>query len=246
MDWNTAWHASDDRLPFDARAGSMLSLQTWPLRQAYGNGSLIAPPARDCNPILAISRLELNRSGVLYRYYLADGGAGVEVSFLQVLSHSRGEASEVLYCTRLARLVAETAEEQEVYTGAAGCGLGDQHYTLWRAQLSHCGYDEEDLNFAFGADDGLDYQRDAGDPASGFIAPYTGTETPLGPGAAAIGARQLYYMPYARELDGGAGKESLLIASATPHGVCGDAGRRHLLVEFVIGVPLEAAAVAIT
>lgn len=239
MDWKNAFGTlRRGRLPLDARVGHALSLQTWPLMHAYGSGSLIAPPEQDSNTILAISQLKLNLTGVLYRYHLAGRDPLDSACYLQVYQDGCGELAELLYCTRLARLVPGTAAQQDAYTGALGCGLGDNCYTLWRTQLVDCGFGEEDLNFAFGADDGLDYARDAGDPDTGFIPPYTGTETAAGGDGTAAAPQQLHFMPYARELGGVGGKEYLLITAASRQADDG-AGRRRLHVDFAIGIPVQ-------
>ena len=144
-----------------------------------------------------------------------------------------------MYCTRVARLIPETADDQDVYTGAAGAGLGERSYTIWRAQLADLGYDAATLDLAFGHDDGIAYWRDAGDPASDFIAPYRGSATRIDDAGGQHGRRRdIYFMPYARELRGG-GSEHLLITTAILTSVDGDASQRGIDVEFVVGIPLE-------
>jgi hypothetical protein len=51
-------------------------------------------------------------------------------------------------------------------------------------------------------------------------------------------------MTYARELDG-VGKEFLLITTEILRSVNGDAGKRGIHVDFVIGIPVEQERVAI-
>lgn len=229
---------ADQQLPLGARIGSLVSLQQSPLLRASAAGSLIRMPNGGDTRILAISRIKLNLSGKLYRYYL-DKGDEADEKFLQVYVNEQGDVAEILYCTQLARVVPETVEDQEAYTGEAGYGLGDRSYTLWRAQLGDYGLDQQDLDAAFGAEEGLEYLRDAGNPDADFVAPFEGSETRVDDSAGQSGLQQqMYLMPYVRELDG-AGREFLLITTEILRSVNGDAGKRGIHVDFVIGIPVE-------
>lgn len=231
--------AADQQLPLGARIGSVVSLQQSPLLRASAAGSLIRMPNGSDSRILAVSRIKLNLSGKLYRYYLDKGDDADDEKFLQVYVNEQGQVAEILYCTQLARVIPETAEDQEAYTGEAGYGLGDASYTLWRAQLDGYGIDQHDLELAFGSEEGLEYLRDAGDPDAAFVAPFNGTETRVDDAGGMGGLLQeMYLMPYVRQLDG-AGKEFLLITTEILRSVNGDAGKRGIHVDFVIGIPVE-------
>jgi len=230
---------ADQQLPLGARIGSVVSLQQSPLLRASTAGSLIRMPNGSDTRILAISRIKLNLSGKLYRYYLDKGDDADDEKFLQVYVNEQGQVAEILYCTQLARVIPESAEDQEAYTGEAGYGLGDASYTLWRAQLGDYGLDQQDLDLAFGSEEGLEYLRDAGDPDAEFVAPFSGTETRIDDAGGMGGLQQeMYLMPYVRQLDG-AGKEFLLITTEILRSVNGDAGKRGIHVDFVIGIPVE-------
>lgn len=230
----------DQRLPLNARIGSMVTIQQGPLLRANTSGSLIALPQASDFRILAISRLKLNLSGKVYRYYLDKGDDQADEKFLQVYVDAQGNVAEVMYCTQLARVIPETVEDQEAYTGERGYGLGDRSYTLWRNQLGDYGLDEQDLNLVFGADEGIDFQRDAGDPGAEWVQPYQGGETRIDDAAGREGLQQdVYYMPYVRDLRGGAGPEFLLITTEIIRSVNGDSGKRGIHVDFVIGIPVE-------
>jgi hypothetical protein len=229
--------AQQDRdLPLAARIGSLVTLQQSPLLRASSAGSLIALPGAADSRIVAISQLKLNLAGRLYRYYLATGDDDGHEKFLQVYTNPQGEC-EVLYCSQLVRVVPESVEEQDLYTGSDGCGLGDLHFTLWRAQLADCGRDEQDLAQVFETEAGLDFQRDCGDDAN-FVAPFTGSETRLDDAAGQHGLQQLlHFMPYVRPLRDG-GKEYLLITTEVIQSVNGDASKRGIHVDFVVGIPV--------
>jgi hypothetical protein len=149
-----------------------------------------------------------------------------------------GAVAEILYCTGLARVVPETAEDQDAYTGAAGQGLGDAGYTLWREQLADM-LGEAELAAVFGDADRIDYTRDAGACDAAFVAPFRGQEIRIDDAQGKHGLRQqLYFMPYVRRLPGGE-REYLLITTEIIDSVDGDAGRRGIHVDFVIGIPTE-------
>lgn len=230
---------TDQGLPLGARIGSVIQLQQSPLLRAAGDGSLIALPDAGDKRIVAVSQIRLKQSGGLYRYYLDTGDLDAKEKFLQVYQDAQGQVAEVMYCTQLARVIPETVEDQEAYMGLAGAGLGDRSYTLWRGQLGEVGLDEADLDLVFGQRDGVDYWRDAGDPNAEFVTPFSGTETRLDDASGRTGLRQeMVFMPYVRELRGG-GKEYLLITTEIISSVNGDASKRGIHVDFVIGIPVE-------
>jgi hypothetical protein len=227
---------TDSDLPLGARIGSVVAIQQSPLLRAVGEGSLIALPDADDTRIVAVSQIRLKQSGGLYRYYLETGDRDDREKFLQVYQNASGEVSEVMYCTQLARVIPETAEDQDAYTGQSGAGLGDRSYTLWREQLSDL---ELDLELIFGTSDGVDYWRDAGDPEVSYMPPFTGTEVRLDDASGGSGLRQeMYFMPYVRELRSGS-HEYLLITTEIIHSVNGDHSKRGIHVDFVIGIPVE-------
>jgi hypothetical protein len=228
----------DIGLPLGARIGGTVRLQKSPFILAESKGSLITVPDDGDTLIRAISRVNLNLSGKLYRYFLQTSDHEQQEKYLQVLLDAQGQVTEILYCTQLTRIVPESAEQQETYMGLAGAGLGDLSYTLWRAQLAELGAADADLAIAFGDSDRITYRRDAGNPALDFIAPFTGTETRIDDAAGEHGLeQQLYFMPYVRELTGD--REYLLITTAIVQSRDGDARRRAIHVDFTIGIALE-------
>lgn len=228
----------DDGLPMGARIGSLVQLQRSPIIRAQANGSLVTMPADGDTRILAVSQIRLEPDAALYRLYLATGDLDDKEKFLQVFSAEDGGIAELLYCTQLARVIPETAEDQDAYTGQAGQGLGDASYTLWREQLADI-LDEATLATVFGDADRIDYARDAGAPGAAFVAPFTGRETRIDDAQGARGLRQqVWFMPYVRTLHGGE-REYLLITTEIIESVDGDGSRRGIHVDFVIGIPLE-------
>jgi hypothetical protein len=229
---------ADDALPLGARIGSLVQVQRSPIIRAQGAGSLIAMPDDADTRVLAISQIRMEPDAGLYRLYLATGDADAKEKFLQVFSADDGQVAEILYCTQLARVIPETADDQDAYTGAAGYGLGDPSYTLWREQLADM-LDAAALATVFGDADRLDFARDAAHAQDGFVAPFSGRETRIDVAPGARGLRQqLYFMPYVRTLAGG-GREYLLITTEIIESIDGDTNRRGIHVDFVIGIPLE-------
>jgi hypothetical protein len=229
---------ADDQVPMGARIGSLVQLQRSPLIRAQADGSLVAMPDDGDTRVLAISQIRLEPDAALYRLYLATGDRDAKEKFLQVFSADDGALAEILYCTQLARVIPESADDQDAYTGVAGYGLGDASYTLWREQLADQ-LDAATLATVFGDADRIDYARDAGGRNADFVAPFTGSETRIDDAGGVRGLRQqLYFMPYVRTLAGG-GREYLLISTEIIDSVDGDSSRRGIHVDFVIGIPLE-------
>ena len=231
-------HHADDGEPLGARIGSVVQLQMSPIIRAQTNGSLIAMPGAGDTRILAVSQVRLEPDTELYRLYLDKGDGAADEKFLQVFCGGDGKVAEVLYCTQLARVIPETADDQDAYMGTAGYGLGDAGYTLWREQLADM-LDAAALETVFGTSDRLDYTRDAGAPDAPFVAPFKGRETRIDDAAGMRGLRQeWYFMPYVRQLADGT-REYLLITTEIVESVDGDAGKRGIHVDFVIGIPVE-------
>jgi hypothetical protein len=231
-------HHADDGVPLGARIGSVVQLQMSPVIRAQTNGSLIAMPGAGDTRILAVSQVLLEPDTELYRLYLDKGIEAADEKFLQVFSGGDGKVAEVLYCTQLARVIPETADDQDAYMGTAGYGLGDAGYTLWREQLADM-VDAATLETVFGPSDRVDYTRDAGAPDAQFVAPFKGRETRIDDAEGMHGLRQeWYFMPYVRRLADGS-REYLLITTEIVESVDGDAGKRGIHVDFVIGIPVE-------
>lgn len=226
----------DDGVPLDARIGSVVQMQASPIIRAQANGSLVKMPDAGDTRILAVSQLRLQPDTELYRLYLDKGDEDADEKFLQVFCGDDGKLADILYCTQLARVIPETADDQDAYTGQAGYGLGDPSYTLWREQLADT-LDEATLATAFGDSDRLDFVRDAG--GADFVKPFTGREIRIDDAQGTHGLRQeMYFMPYVRELAGG-GREYLLITTEIIESVDGDSSKRGIHVDFVIGIPVE-------
>jgi hypothetical protein len=233
-----AEHRADDGLPLDARIGSLVNIQQSPIIRFQTNGSLIAMPGEADTRVLAVSQLRLEPKTELYRFYLATGDDDAKERFLQLFCGPDGQVAEILYCTQLARVIPETAEDQDAYTGATGYGLGDAGYTLWREQLADM-LSPADLASVFGDRDRIDYTRDAGARDAAFVPPFRGQEIRIDDAWGKHGLRQqLYFMPYVRLLASGE-REYLLITTEIVDSVDGDASRRGIHVDFVIGIPME-------
>ena len=231
-------HADDD-LPMNARIGALLKLQTSPFIRAASCGSLMIMPAQTDMIIKAVSRVRLNLCGDLHRYYLETGDDHAQTeAFLQVFSDEDREVSELMYCIRLTRIIPETEDDQRLFTGEGGAGLGEKSYSLWKEQLADLGYGAAELDAVFGDGESIDYRRDAGGSSMDFVAPFSGTETRVDDAFGERGLTQkIYFMPYVREIAGG--REYLLITTEIVESRNGDTSKRSIHVDLMIGLPLE-------
>lgn len=235
----------DDGLPLGARIGGILKMQIAPFIRATTAGSLIAMPGDADTIIKAVGHVKLNFPGNIYRYYLATGDDDSEKEkFLQVVQDARGIIVELMYCTRLTRIIPETEEDQNAFTGEGGVGLGQRVYTLWREQVAESGYTELELIAAMGDTDSLDYVRETGSPDQEFVPPFSGEETRVDDASGTHGLSQdIWFVPYVRQI--GENKEYLLITTEIVNSKDGDASQRSIHVDFMIGIPLEVERVTI-
>ena len=237
-----AGQREDANLPLNARIGSVIAIQKSPLIRAMSQGSLITLPDEGETLIRAISRIQTELSGNLYRYYLNVGDELHAEKFLQLYANDTGAISEVMYCSRLTRLIPATMEDQEAYLGEAGYGLGDSSYTLWRSQLEDMGRDEADLSSIFADADSLVYQRDVGTAEQDFVNPFRAIETRIDDALGKEGLKQdIVFMSYSRKLGGDHGdqREILLISTEIVESEDGDHTKRGIYVDFMIAIPVE-------
>ena len=195
---------ADDGLPFGARVGGLLKLQMSPIIRASASGSLISSPTVADSVIVAISSVKLNLSGKIHRLYLSlgDNDDGQE-RFLQIFTNEQGKMVEALYCATLVRIIPESEEEQDSFTGESGAGLGELNYSLWKGQIEGLGINGLDLKTVFGDSDSVDYVRDVGNPSINFIPPLHGSEVRVDDANGEHGLEQeIYFMPYVRSYGG--------------------------------------------
>lgn len=229
---------ADDGLPLGARIGGIFKMQMSPLIRANAGGSLVTLPANSDVVIQSISSLRLNLEGKLHRYYLNKGDDGASETFIQVFTTAQGAIAELLYCTHLTRIIPETEEDQNAFTGSQGFGLGQQFYSLHREQLASLGVDEMTLNSVFGDNQEIQYTRDIGGDSE-FMTPLQGSETRIDDAQGQNGLKQqIYFMPYVRTLGTG-GQEYLVVTTEIVESQDGDASKRSIHVDFMIGIPLE-------
>lgn len=232
----------DANLPLKARVGSVVVLQKTPMIRAQAQGSLLEMPSDEETIIVAISRVRTELEGKLYRYYLHRGDEEAAEKYIQVYVDASGEIKELSYYSRLCRLIPETLEDQQIFSGEAGYGLGDLTYTMWRWQLEEMGWSEENLQATFLDQDHVLFQRDAGDPHAEFVAPFRGTETRIDNADGSAGLQQqVIFMPYSRALsqERDQHRELMLISTEIIESENGDRNKRGIFVDFMIGIPIE-------
>lgn len=234
------WFGGEDQadagLPMGAKVGSLLSFKVGPFLRA--TGSLVARPDSRAQ-VVSISRVRVPIAGAIHRLYSVRGDASGDApeAFVEVFSDEHGVVQELTYYRRLLRLIPATAEEQAMYTGEAGQGLGQATFTVWREQLSGL-CEEAALDAVFGGEDQVEYVRSVGSGSVEFVAPYQGIENRIDDKTGEHGLQQeVVFMPYERTLDGGA-IEKLLISTEIVKDRDGDAGAREIHVDFMVGLSL--------
>ena len=252
MSWNNAvrWgsalfrkHTSDDEpsstpnVPLDARIGGLLKIQQTPFIRAQVDGSLVVPPSEQEDRIVAISRVKLGKAGDLYRFFLSTEETTGVMKFVQIYRDAQGDLSEFQYFSSLTSFIPETREDQDLFTGRAGRGLGDREYSLFKGQLSGAVPDAV-LAGAFSSEDTpATFVRDGGGDQD-FASPYHVEETRVETANGEQGLNQeVFFTPYRRQV--GQTEENLLIATQIVSSADGDDRKRSINVWFYAGLPLE-------
>lgn len=236
--------AADAGVPLGGRIGGSISFDASPFLLASDS---LVPAPEDLVQIEAISRLRsTDLQGAVHRLYTARGDSGGEPEcFLQIYTDPAGEARELVYYHRILRLFPASQEEQAAFLGEGGTGLGQTTFTLHREQFDGLGLPQALVDRAFGEGDTIGYMRSAGSPAQEHIAPFSGTENRIDDSLGRNGLRQdVVFMPYRRDVAGG-GEEQLLICTEIVQEQDGDASRREIHVDFMVGLVLGADFVAV-
>ncbi|UUZ53809.1 hypothetical protein LP419_35285 [Massilia sp. H-1] len=222
-----------------ARIGSVVQMQKGSVIRAQTNGSLIGMPDDGDTRVLAVSQIKLNLDGALFRFYLAKGDQDADEKFLQVYADPDGDIAEIMYCTQLARVVPETAEDQDAYTGVARRGPGRP---VLHAVARAVGRPAQRCRPGHRVRRQRPHRlhaRRLSNLDAAFVRPFFGKETRIDDAGGMQGLKQeMYYMPYVRELAGG-GREYLIITTEIIDSVNGDTSKRGIHVDFVIGIPME-------
>ena len=203
----------DTGLPFNAQIGALLEVPRTDF--AVLSGSLLAVPKSAQLPIVAVSRVHLDVDDdlALFRLY-TDAGAdrtGAGQSFLQVLCHASNvdDIRDLAYYQFLCRQYPVSDEEQAPFRGE-GFGLGEVNYDMAEEQLATIPQAAGNISALLAGAESLSFTRDA--PGGDYVAPYTGRENRLDDAVGEKGlTKQLSFMPYVRDLDGGR-QERLLIS----------------------------------
>lgn len=228
----------DSNLPFKAKIGGVVDIQMTPFIQASTQGGLIRTPNNTKSlTIKAISKVKLDLTGEVYRYYLNKGdGLDIDEEFIQVYCLN-DKPVEVLYCQSLGRIYPETKEEQNLYLGKYGKGLGEIEYTIWKDQIIESElYTEAQVNDIFQGQESFTYTRVYGGEKA-FVKPMEGKETRIDDSKGLTGLEQnTYYCQYGRCLT--TLTEYLLINTEIIESIDGNS-LTEIHVDFMIAVPLE-------
>lgn len=231
-------HHEDEGLPFGAKIGGTLTIQSSPFLKAALAGSLIVAPAPGTSVIQSISRLKIDFPGAIYRYYLATGDSDAKEAFLQVVKNVAGEVIEAMYCTQVSRFIPETVEDQDNFMATNGRGLGEKVYSLYPDQLVEQGFTEQQIQSFLQGAELIEYFRESGDPETNWVPPFQGEEVRIDDATGEHGLSQdIWFVPYARQL--GDQREYLLITTEVLKSQDGDDSRRNIHVDFDVALPLD-------
>lgn len=233
---------SDDKpktttVPMQAKVGSLLRIEQTPFIRAQAGGSIIASPNELTEDIIkAIGRVKLGSVGDLYRFFIATQEHQECDKFLQLFQNQKFEIVELTYLSTLTRII-PNEDEQAIFTGRNGFGLGDLEYKLHREQLLSFGLSESTINNAVDADGFITYTRE-GATAADFVEPTHSKETRIEDVVGVNGlSQELFFTSYSRPT--AFGKEVLLIETHIIESEDGDAAKRSIYVDFYIGIPIE-------
>ena len=227
--------SEDTGLPFNARIGSLMTLNTSPFVRAQGT-LLLSPSAS--HTIVAISRMHIGLEGDVYRYYMETGDSATDrESYIQIYVDSKKAIQEIMYFDRLLRMFPEDQDTLAAFTGKTENGLGQQEFSLWKAQLADVGYSESLLNGAFGNNESIAYTRMTPSQRE-YVAPFEGSENRIDDSKGENGLRQrIIFMPYERTLLLGT-KEQLFISTEIVQEQNGQQ-EESVHVDFMIGLPMS-------
>ncbi len=222
-------NSQDAGLPFGAKIGGVVNFQMTPFIKAESYGSLVNAPRDGHCTIDAISTLKFGLNSKIYRYYLSKGDSEDEPEvFIQVYCNKDNEVVEALYCSQLTRFYPTSSDDQDLWMGRNGEGLGDIEFNLDSSQLAELGILSSDKNF----------YRAIDDHTNSFIKPLHGKEIRIDDKNGIDGLEQeVYYMPYHRVL-GLDINEHLLISTEIISSKNGE-DTCEIHVDLMIGIPLE-------
>ena len=229
--------SSASKIPMKAKIGSLLKIQQTPFIRAQAGGSIVSGPNELTEDLVkAIVRVKLGHTGYLYRFFVATQEHNSCDKFIQLFQDEQSSLVEAMYFTTLTRIT-PNEEEQAIFTGRDGRGLGDIEYKLFREQLTEFGISEDLIKNAVDANGEIVFSRE-GTSTDNFIAPTEAKETRIEDAAGMNGLSQdLFFTSYSRTTS--FGKEVLLIETHIIASEDGDASKRSIYVDFYIGIPLE-------
>lgn len=228
----------DRGIPLGGRIGGLITWQQGPFIRAEASGGLVTTPAINSATIRSVSRVNLDLlSGKTFRFYLERGDDDSTEIFVQIYVDANGVPVEAMYCKTLTRIIPETEEDQVIFTGTDGYGLGERTYSLSRENLSEAGVNGVLLDTALNGAEEIEYVRAVYSDVDEHKAPFRGTETRLDDASGNTGLKQaIFYTPYFREFNGN--EEYLLISTEIVESVNGDNKKRSIHVDFMLGIPL--------
>lgn len=232
----------DQNLPLGADFGDFAEISPMPFIRT--DGTIVPTPTKGLKPIAAISRVKFQNGPKTpcYRYYLETGdNPDAKESFIQVYG-TPDNIQSVRYYVSLVRFVPQSAEEQRMYTGVDGVGLGSYVYSFSPDQLLSVGIDESIIRMALAKPEGGEYESLGyyraiePDPSVEFVAPQKGVETRLDDAVGEKGiAQEVHVMVYERACGDASEFLEISLEHLTSHDGQAD---RDIHVDIMVGIEI--------
>jgi hypothetical protein len=224
-------------VPFGAKIGATLRFPIDDIIKTSESNGLVIPPDVENDTIQRIGRLRVDGVGDFYRFFVNKKDDNPQ--FIQLYKNNRGSLVEATYYSQIASFIPETSEEQDLFVGANGCGLGDISYDLSKSFVLENGpIENNSANRSFSYDDSINFYRE-GPSQADFLAPFEGVEIQSTDDSGEHGLKQrVWFSMYQRGLNNGQ-HENLLVATQLVESVDGDDSRRSITVAFYSGIPID-------
>jgi hypothetical protein len=226
-------------IPYFAKIGSLLKISPAIFVRASIDSAFVSGPSPSEDRVVAISHTVLDEGNRhTYRLFLATEKTNEVTKFVQIYCDTKHQPIEAAYYSLLTRFIPEDMEEQDLYMGTNGSGVGESTYILSKENAENCSVDPNSIASALNGSDSIRYERDDNLSAS-FVPPYKTKEVRIDDNEGLTGLTQdCFSMNYVRTLPS-TRAESLLITLNVVTSCDGDPNSRSIWVNYYAGVGIS-------